>query len=62
MIQPLRVDVAALQQLPETQPFGPAPIEGGLACDGTCLLTSFCGILLSCLSATCGSGTAVLPD
>ena len=55
MIQRLTVDVAALQQLSETEPLGLTLIEGGL-CQRTCaiLATSIPPITLTCLPAgTC---------
>lgn len=54
MIENLTVDVAALQQLSETEPLGLTLVEGGL-CQNTCVfLATFPPTNLTCLpTGTC---------
>ena len=54
MIQSLTVDVAALQQLSETEPLGLTLIEGGL-CQRTCaVVATFPRTIITCLpTGTC---------
>lgn len=57
MIQSLTVDVAALQRLPETEPFGLGLVEGGLCIGVTCGAVSQCNVV----GATCKQKSAVSP-